>query len=133
MAQEDVDRIRASWEAWNRGDPGPTFEVLAPDVVFEDPGVPDSVGEVYHGHDGVLKAWQRWSEPWQEFTTELEEIYDGGDKVVSIHRADLRGKESGAPTTLRYCYVYTIRDGRVSHFRTYFDREEALAAAGVSE
>jgi ketosteroid isomerase-like protein len=131
--QVDVDRIRAAWEAWNQGDPSLALAMFTEDVEFEDPGVPDSRGEVYHGHEGVLKAWARWAEPWEEFTTELDYITGAGERIVSVHSVELRGKGSGVPMTFRYCYVYTLRDGQVMQFRTYLDPEEAFNAAGVPE
>ena len=131
MSQENVDRLRASWDAWNRGE----FDtsMLDPDVVFEETMLPDDAGETYRGHKGVLRAWARWAEAWDEFTTELEQILDAGEHLVSIHTVHLQGKHSGVPMALRYAYLYTLRDGKVIHLRSYANPAEALEGAGLRE
>jgi ketosteroid isomerase-like protein len=131
MSQENVDRLREVWDAWNRGD----FDVsmLDPEVVFEETVLPDSAGETYRGHEGVVRAWGRWAEAWEEFTTAVEQILDAGEQLVSIHTVHLQGRHSGASATFRYAYLYTLRDGKAVHIRSYKNPAEALEAAGLSE
>jgi uncharacterized protein len=131
MSQENVDRLRAVWDAWNQGDFD--LSLLDPEVVFEETVLPDSIGETYRGHEGVLTAWKRWTEAWEEFTTELEQVVDAGDRLVAICKVHLQGKHSGASMTLRYAYLYTLRDDKVIHFRSYLNPAEALEAAGLRE
>jgi ketosteroid isomerase-like protein len=131
MSQENVDRLRAVWDAWNQGDFD--LSMLDPEVIFEETVLPDEAGETYRGHEGVLRAWRRWTEAWEEFTTELEQIVDAGERLVVICTVHLRGKHSGAPVTLRYAYLYTLRDGKVIHIRSYLNPADALEAAGLSE
>ena len=131
MSQENVDRLRRVWDAWNRGD----FDVsiLDPEVLFEDTVLPDSVGETYRGPEGVVRGWTRWTESWEEFTTQVEQIVDAGERLVSIHTVHLQGKRSGAPMTFRYAYLYTFRGDKVVHIRSYSDPAKALQAAGLPE
>jgi ketosteroid isomerase-like protein len=131
MSQENVDRLRAVWDAWNRGDLD--FSMLDHEVVFEDTVLPDSAGETYRGPEGVLRGWSRWTESWEEFTTEVEQIVDAGERLVSIHTVHLRGKHSGASMTFRYAYVYTFRGDKVVHIRSYSNPAEALEAVGLSD
>jgi ketosteroid isomerase-like protein len=95
MSQENVDRLRAVWKNWNRGNFD--LSMLDPEVVYEDTVLPDSAGETYQGPEGVVRGWTRWAEAWEEFTTEVEQIFDAGDQLVSIHTVHLQGKHSGAP------------------------------------
>src|SRR5919198_3176499 len=127
MSQENVDRLRTVWDAWNRGDLD--LSMLDPEVVMEDTVLPDSAGETYRGPEGVLRAWRRWTEAWDEFTTEVEQIVDAVERLVSIHTVRLQGKHSGASMTFRYAYLYTLRDGKVIHIRSYLNPAEALEAA----
>jgi ketosteroid isomerase-like protein len=131
MSQENVDRLRAVWDAWNRGDLD--LSMLDPEVVFEETVLPDSAGETYRGHEGVLRAWRRWTEAWEEFTTEVEQILDAGERLVAICTVHLQGKHSGASMTVRYAYLYTLRDGKVIHVRSDLNPADALEAAGLSE
>jgi ketosteroid isomerase-like protein len=44
-----------------------------------------------------------------------------------------RGKQSGVETNLTFWQVWTFRDGKAVHGQGFFDRDEALEAAGLSE
>jgi len=44
MTQENVERLRAYCESWATG-AMPDFDLLAPEVVFEDDILPDHAGE----------------------------------------------------------------------------------------
>src|SRR3954454_23181176 len=131
MSQENVDRLRAVWDAWNRGELD--VSMLDPEVVYEDTVLPDTAGDTYRGPEGVVRAWTRWAEAWEEFTTELEQILDAGERLVSIHTVQLQGKHSGASMGFRYAYLYTLRDGHGIHIRSSSKPAEALEAAGLSE
>ena len=43
------------------------------------------------------------------------------------------GEGSGAPVEMELAHVLTMRDGKVAQTVEYFDRAEALEAAGLSE
>ena len=49
----------------------PDFGLLDPEVVFEDDILPDHAGEIYRGHEGVVRATRTWLQPYEEFTIEL--------------------------------------------------------------
>lgn len=133
MSAQDVERLRRGWEAWNRGAYEEAAGLFHPDVVYVDGFVPDSVGQTYHGPEGVMEAWARWSEPWEGITTELQEVVDRGERLVSIHRQRARAKGSGIDVDLRFAYVVTMRDGKIAHLRSYLDPDEALGAVEAPE
>jgi ketosteroid isomerase-like protein len=132
MSEENVEMVREAWEAWTKGDPG-ALSLLDPQVVYEDDMLPDHAGETYHGPEGLLRAWARWTEPWETFETDLEWARDAGDEVVSCHRARARGKGSGVDMEGRYAYVWRFKGKKVIHLKSYGDVDEALEAAGLSE
>ena len=66
----------------------------------------DVAVRTYRGVDGMMKAWSVWAEPWDELRTEIEWVRDAGaDRVVSCHRARMRGKGSGVEGERRYAYL----------------------------
>jgi ketosteroid isomerase-like protein len=137
MSQENVENLRAfletwSLEAWKRGEAD--VSLLDPEVTYEDTILPDHVGETYRGHEGVIRATERWIEPYQDLTIELERILGTGDRLVSIHRLRARARHTGIEfVELPVAYLWEFRDGKVIHFRSYRSPEEALEAAGLSE
>lgn len=43
-----------------------------------------------------------------------------------------RGRASGIETDVEEFHVWTLRNGRVVRMQMFLDRDEALAAAGIS-
>lgn len=133
MSAENVNAasLRAFWEAWTPGGEM-DMSLLDSDVAYEDSNLPDHVGEVYRGHEGVARATERWLEPYESLTIELDRIVGTGDCLVSIHRARGKARYTGIEEEGPLAYVWTFRDGKVIHFRSYRDANEALAAAAAA-
>lgn len=132
MSQENVDSLRAFWGTWTPGEEM-DMSILDPEVIYEDANLPDHIGEAYRGHEGVARATQRWLEAYERVTIELERIVGTGDHLVSIHRVRGKARYSGIEDEGSMGYVWSFRDGKVIHFRSYRDPTEALEAAGLSE
>lgn len=82
MSRENVEVVRASWEAWNRGDMDALFEFYDPAVEWDMthsyvPGM-----EVFHGHDGVRQFFREWREFFAEYYADAEEFIDADENVV---------------------------------------------------
>jgi uncharacterized protein len=116
-------------EAWSRGEGD--MSILDPKVAYEDSTLPDHVGEIYRGRQGVARATERWLEPYEELTIELEQVVGAGDRLVSIHRVRGKARYTGIEAEGPVAYIWTFRDGKVVHFRSYRDPDEALEAAGL--
>ena len=94
---------------------------------------PTNVGEAYRGHDGIVRAARRWIEPFERLLIELERIVDDDDCLVSIHRTRSKARHSGIEFEAPLAYVWAFRGGKIVHFQSFREPEEALEAAGVSE
>ena len=138
MSDTNVENLRAWAEAWQMNPAGGPLldrgggEVdlvfnFDPEVTYEDMDLPDHIGEAYHGREGVIRATERWVEPFDEMSVDLERIVGTGDCLVSIHR--WRAIAFDEPLAI----VWKFRDGKVIHFRSFRDPDEALEAAGLSE
>ena len=109
------------------------MSLLDPEVTYEDTTLPDHVGETYRGHDGVARATARWTEAYERLTIQLERILGSGDRLVSIHTVRGRARHSGIEAEGPVAYVWTFRNGKVIHFQSYRDPNEALDAVGLRE
>ena len=127
-AFEDVP---AFVDALKRGDAD--LAALDPDVVYEDTNLPDHIGETYRGPEGILRAAERWADASETLTLKLERIVGSGDRFVSVHIAHSKARHSGIEFDGPLAYAWTFRDGRIIHFQSYRDPEEALEAAGLEE
>jgi ketosteroid isomerase-like protein len=100
-----------------------------PDVVYEDSVLPDHAGDAYRGHEGVLRAVESWFEPAKWVLVEFEQIIDAGDRLVSIHKARTKARHTGIEIETPLAYLWTLRDGKIVHFRAFVDVDQALQAA----
>lgn len=128
MSKLNVELVRFGYEAYDHGDIDAVLETLDPDVEWKQVEQPMAV----HGREGVLKAWEEWSDPFQEdLHASVEELIDAGDRVIAVVRHRGTGKQSGVKLDLRTYLVYTVRDGKILRMIEYTERADALRAAGV--
>jgi ketosteroid isomerase-like protein len=132
MSQENVEAMLATMEAFNRRDGEAFGSFLATDAEIV-PVRAALEGTVYRGPAAASQYCRAVDERWQNLRWEVEEIRDGGDWVLALGRISGRGRESGAEFDARAGWVAQFREGRVTDFHTYADRDEALAAVGLSE
>jgi ketosteroid isomerase-like protein len=128
-AQSNVEAVRRGVEAYNGGDVDVILEIFAPDVEIH--AVPELINSgTYHGHDEFLTWLAGWEEAWEEFTIEVEAIDPVGDDHVVVEVLQrARGAGSGAAVEMRLVQLYEIREGVVTRFHLYMDRDQAVAAA----
>jgi ketosteroid isomerase-like protein len=128
-----VEVVRALFEAWERGGLDAAAEFWDTQIDWRAAeGAPDDAGPI-SGMDAMRAYAQDWLDDFDELRFEAEELIDAGEEVVVVQRISGRAKASGIETDLRYAVVYTIRNDKIVRGREYFDRNEALEAAGLRE
>jgi ketosteroid isomerase-like protein len=132
MSQENVEIVRRSLDAWNRGDLDELLAGFAPEVEFHTTGL-FADDRVYRGHEGVARLRAQFDEDMEELNASISEIRAIGDKVFVAVVAKGRGKQSKAGYVQPLWYVGTFRDGLVVRIESYADPEPALEAAGLAE
>ena len=130
MSQENVGLARRSLEAFARGDLDEALEAMAPDLVATR-AHPDRA--VYHGRDGLLRMVADWVEGFSEWSYEVAEVIDAGERVVVRQHQWGRGAGSGVPIEDDYWLVYAFAGGKIARFEVYADRAEALRSAGLPD
>ena len=126
--ESSVERLRAVYDEWARGNFRAGRELFDPEVEFViGAGFPDS--GTYRGREGVVEYMRGFLEPWVRLTIEAEEIIPVGGNVVVAVRQHGVGTGSGAATELRYFQVWTFHEGLVARWENFRDRAAALAAA----
>jgi ketosteroid isomerase-like protein len=77
---------------------------------------------------------EQWIESFDGLHADVEEYIDvGDDRVFTWSRFTGRGRTSGVPADWHLAIIFTIRGGKVVCGEEYFDRAEALEAAGLRE
>jgi ketosteroid isomerase-like protein len=134
MSKANVDALRQAADFFNEGDLDALAATgfYADDVEFhENPRLPEAA--VYRGRDAVFGYFRRFLEAFDDYSFDIEEIVDAGDHVVLFNRQRARGRESHAEVEMRSAWVVGFREGMIVRITPYFERGEALRAAGVRE
>ena len=131
MSQENVEEVRAGFEAWNAGDMGAFGEQYDPHVVLRyADGWPEGL-EPIMGREAVMRQWVQQREAFDADTIELIEVIDLGDRVAV--RFIWRAVGSGPDLNIEVTSVSTARKGKTIFVEFFWDHAEALEALGLSE
>jgi ketosteroid isomerase-like protein len=79
----------------------------------------------------MKRATVEYLNVWEDYRFEVERFLDLGDRVLVLEVQTARGKRSGALTSQEVGTLLTLRDGLIVRWEYYWDRAEALEAAGV--
>jgi ketosteroid isomerase-like protein len=131
MSEQTVERLRAGYGAWNRGELDqfvgefdPNAKLYLFDVALQE--------VVYSGREGVRKVFEDLMESFEYVRFEPTELRDTGDRVFVAIDARFRGRTSGAEVADEQFHVWTFQGDSVTELRTYVEREPALEAAGLA-
>jgi ketosteroid isomerase-like protein len=129
MSEENVEILRKVYERWAGGDL--TADCFDPDIEFSRIGAetPDMEGR-WRGLDAVWAAMLDYIRAFSDLRIEAERIIDlGEDRVLVLSRQTGSGKLSGVPIDHQFGELFTLRDGKVLHYESYWNRADALEAA----
>jgi len=131
MSQENVEVVRAGFQAWNAGDMDAVREMHDPSVIartlegWPEPGP-------FVGRDAVMRQFARVRAAWDTDAIEpIGDFLDAGDRVIV--RVFFHDLGIGPEANLEFTIVYTVRERRIFFIEYFWDHAEALEAAGLSE
>jgi ketosteroid isomerase-like protein len=129
MSQENINTVRDSAAAFNRGDLDAWLEFWTDDIDYRAAeGAPDDPGPI-QDKDALRAYVQDWRDTFDDFALEPVELNEAGeDTVVGVMKVSGRAKLSGVATDLTHAFLYTFRDGQIARGREYWTRDEALEA-----
>jgi ketosteroid isomerase-like protein len=133
MASENLDLVRSIFAAWERGDYS-SAEWAHPEIEFVMLDGPDE-GR-WTGLAAMAEGTRDRLSLWEEYRVEVEEYRElDGERVLVLIRRSGRGKRSGVEMgqmRMQGAHVFHVRDGKVTRFVDYADRERALADLGLA-
>jgi ketosteroid isomerase-like protein len=154
MSQQNVEivarvlgSLRTAMDAYSRnpeamaeaiasGKPPPELQdslaLLAPAVEWHPPAEdPDTTRRI--GSGAIIAYLMQWLDAWEYWRVEPESLLDAGDKVVVLTRSTGKGRTSGVELeSLESAHLVTVEDGRIVRVQGFYDRDAALAAAGLN-
>jgi ketosteroid isomerase-like protein len=131
VSRENVDVVRASFEAFRGRDLGAFLSCFDPEVEYRSLVL--EVEGSYHGHEGMRSWWDGVLAVFPDWNPQLEEARDLGRRVLSRVRAEGQGTGSGIPLKRDIWHVAEIRGGRIKSSAFFRTEHEALEAAGLRD
>ncbi|MEA2271536.1 MAG: SnoaL-like polyketide cyclase [Solirubrobacteraceae bacterium] len=132
MSKENLDLVRAAFDAWNSDDMGAYAALLDAGVIVRAPANWPEPGP-FVGLDAVMRQFRQLrdtfdsdkSEPISDFVTVADRV------VVRFAWRTVGGR--GPDANMEITVVYTIRKGRVVEIEFVWDHAEVLEALGLGE
>jgi ketosteroid isomerase-like protein len=131
MSQENVEVVRALYQAWNNPAGGDPLEFIADDFEWVNPAYAVEPG-TRHGREGWTDALQSGAAAFQYATHEPVEVRDLGERVLGFTTFTATTAD-GQTFTQDEQHLWTLREGKVIRFQWFHDRREAMHAAGLAD
>jgi ketosteroid isomerase-like protein len=131
LSPEDTEAlVREGYEWFNREkEPAPTW--LSDGEFINAREDPDHA--THRGIEAIRRQHQGWFDAYPDLQVVPLEIRVNGDRVFVWTRFTGHGADSGAAMEMELAHVVTIERDRTRRIQEYFDRSEALRAAGLQE
>jgi ketosteroid isomerase-like protein len=131
MSQENVEIVKAAYDASNREDWDAFFKDAAPGCEVDLSRALGPWRGVF-GLDQIRRVVGEFRETWESSRMEPHEFIEAGDLVVVPGTQHLKGR-GGIEVVVRGTFVWTIRNGAIERVTMYQERQDALEAVGLSE
>jgi ketosteroid isomerase-like protein len=130
MSQENVEVVKRAVGAINRRDIDGYLACCTEDVQLVTPVA--EVGGAYDGPEGIRRFFTDIGDASPDFKIVIERLEPvGPNRVLGFMRVTGTGRASGIPIENATGNVYDLADDRIQRIRIFFDRDQALKAAGL--
>lgn len=128
----NVQALQDFFAAINRNDMHAMTKDFAPDIVRIEPSSFPMAG-TYRGIEQVREHVRAGRGTWAEGACDTEGFFVNGDKVVVYLHARVRVHDATDWIDGRFADGFVFRDGKITEYRTFAERQEALAWAGIDD
>ena len=134
MSQENVDLIRALYDALAAGDIPTALALMSPDIVWhEAENFPYADRSPYRGPDAVLAGvFARLGGEWEGFAAVPEEYLDAGDAVVVLGRYRGAWPATSQAMNAQMVHVWRVAGGKIAAFQQYVDTLQVARVMGAA-
>jgi ketosteroid isomerase-like protein len=132
-ADDNIELVRHALAVYNTGDVDAFVDLFTDDGEVEtDPRFPE--GGTFSGRESIRRFIAGLHQGWQGGSAvTLKETRGEGDSVLAGWEWHAKGERSGIEVSSDWFGLWTLRDGRIARLRFFYDRAEALEAAGLRE
>jgi ketosteroid isomerase-like protein len=128
----EVDALKHFFAAINRNDMQAMTRDFDPEIVRIEPEEFPTAG-TYRGIAEVQEHVRTGRGTWAEGSCEPEKFLVKGDKIVVYLHAWVRLKDATEWTGGRFADGFVFRNGKITEYRTFGERVQALEWAGIQD
>jgi len=130
-AQENKQLIQKMLAEFAEGSADTFLALLADDVVFELPTIPEDsykLESTYRGREGILELLSALGELSETLVFQPYDFIAADDKVVVLLNEKSRAKPTGREFEQDFVQLWTLRDGKIVHCKMWEDTYAIWAA-----
>ncbi len=128
LGEANVTLVQSMYDAFAEGNVEGVVAQLSPEVQWnEAENYIYADGNPYVGPDAVVQGvFAPIGEDWEYWNLENKEIKPvGGTNVLVTGRYQAKHKTSGKVLDAQFAHVWTLQDGKATHFQQYTDTKQA--------
>ena len=132
MSQENLELVRAFFDAYNARDIEAVDRLLEPDAEITTIAARAGLPAPW-GRGETRRYFEELGESWADLRVEIEDYRELDDRVIALGRMRGIGKVSHAEVVHEFATVFLVRNSRFVRVDSYNDPKAALEAAGLGE
>jgi uncharacterized protein len=131
--QANTRLVRQAYQSVKAGDFQSFLNALGEDVQWQLPEMENvPFAGTWRGREQVGRFFSTVAQAQDVIEFEPEDYIAQGDKVVALGRFSSCVKSTGSVSASAWAHVWTIKDGKVTHFREYVDTAAVSRAHTVA-
>jgi ketosteroid isomerase-like protein len=129
---QQLQQMRAAFEAWNAGEYEEVIRFAHPDVVWRvEPFFPD-MQTLYEGHEGMRRFFATFSEAWEENSLEIGRVIDERPGQLYVEIRFIARARDGLQFEENFHQIYRYdEDALLTEFHGFVDEADARREAGL--
>ncbi|MEK6273194.1 MAG: nuclear transport factor 2 family protein [Actinomycetota bacterium] len=128
MSSQNVELVRAGFEALSEGDVEALLPFIHPEFEVTTPANLAAEPDTYRGHEGVRRYFDSFYDAMDEIRFEPQEFREAGGRVIVAVTLRARGRTTGIETTQEFAMAWSLRDRKAVRVEVYGNLDEALEA-----
>jgi len=128
VSQEDIDLVRAGFEALREGGVEAVLPFVHPEFEMSTPPEFAAEPDTYRGTEGMRRYFDSFYEAMEEIRFEPRDFIESRGRVIAPVTLTARGRTTGIETHQELVMVWTLRDRKTLRIHTFATLDEAVAA-----
>lgn len=120
--QQNIEVVQQAYQAFGTGNIPGLLDLMDENIEWRSPTVDGSpLLNAYDGREGVAEFFKTLGESHQFSDFQPREFIAQNDKVVVLGEMTATVHETGRDFQSEWVHVFTVRDGKITNFKEFYD------------